>query len=222
MTGNIGVIFDMDGVVMDNNVYHAHAWKTFCEKHGIFLSDQELHHHIFGRVARDTIDYIFKRQHTKDEVDAYVDEKEMIYREMYKDRIEPVEGLLDFLHELRLRDVPVVLATSAPPGNVEFAFRFLPIRHFFSCILDASHVVRGKPDPEIYIKAIRELGLSPDRVIVFEDSLSGVQSALGAGAQVIGVATTHPPEEFTGTSKVIRNFKDIDVNLLFSILNTSL
>ena len=212
----------MDGVVMDNNIYHELAWKKFCEKHGVVLSDHELQHHIFGRVAKDTVDYIFKRDHTQDEVDAYVNEKEIIYRKMYEDRIELVEGLDEFLNELKHQNIPVALATSAPPGNVEFAFRYLPIKHFFSCILDASHVVRGKPDPEIYIKAIRELGLEADRAIVFEDSFSGVISALNAGAHVIAVATTHRPEEFSGTAKVIRNFKDIHVNQLFSIINHSI
>ena len=130
-----------------------------------------------------------------------------------------MDGLYSFLQELKKLNVPVALATSAPPGNVEFAFDLLPVRNFFDFILDATHVVKGKPDPEMYTKAIRLLGIQPQRCIVFEDSFSGVQSALSAGAKVIGVATTHNPEEFEGVSMVIENFRHINFETLLSLLD---
>ena len=219
MVSDICVIFDMDGVIMDNNFYHEKAWRTFCKIHNIYLSDEEFHRYVFGRISNDTMNFIFKKNHTEAEIDRYVDEKENIYRQIYKDKIKMTEGLSTFLNELKKMDVPIALATSAPTENVEFAFSYLPIRNFFKCILDASDIVKGKPDPEIYIKAIGQLGIKPERCIVFEDSISGVMSALNAGTHVIGVATTHDPEEFDGVSLVIENFKSISFNKMTSILN---
>ena len=187
MITDIGVIFDMDGVIMDNNPFHEKAWRTFCESYKVPLNDDELHRYVFGRIAKDTIDYIFKKDHSQEEVDKYVYEKEEIYRKMYKNKIELVTGLQDFLDDLKENGVPVAVATSAPRDNVEFVFKYLPIRNYFKFVLDASDIKNGKPDPEIYLKSISKLELEPGQCIVFEDSLSGVKSAFDAGAHVIAV-----------------------------------
>lgn len=219
MKADIGVIFDMDGVIMDNNPYHEKAWKIFCEIYNVPLSDEELHKYVFGRIAKDTIDYIFKKDHSQEEVDRYVDEKEGLYRKMYIDNIRLVDGLKDFLEELKDNKIPSAIATSAPPGNVEFVFINLPIRNYFKFVLDASDIKNGKPDPEIYNKSILKLGMKPEQCVVFEDSLSGVQAANDAGAFVIALSTTHQPEEFHNVGGIIKNFRDIDYKKLKSLIN---
>jgi HAD superfamily hydrolase (TIGR01509 family) len=219
MSEQVGVIFDMDGVIMDNNLYHKKAWHAFCEIHKIHITEEEFHNHIFGRIAKDTIDYIFKKPHSKEEVNAYVDEKELFYRNIYKNEIKLTAGLYPFLEELKRKNVPIGLATSAPTENLEFVFRHLPIEDFFSSVLDASDIKKGKPDPEIYIRAIRDLDVDPHRCVIFEDSLSGIQSALGAGACVVGVATTHKPEEFKGVQFVIPDFGQMDYDKVMYIIH---
>ena len=219
MKADIGVIFDMDGVIMDNNPYHEKAWKIFCEIYNVPLSDEELHKYVFGRIAKDTIDYIFKKDHSQEEVDRYVDEKEGLYRKMYIDSIRLVDGLKDFLEELKDNKIPSAIATSAPPDNVEFVFINLPIRNYFKFVLDASDIKNGKPDPEIYNKSILKLGMKPEQCVVFEDSLSGVQAANDAGAFVIALSTTHQPEEFHNVGGIIKNFREIDYKKLKSLIN---
>ena len=218
MNSEIGVIFDMDGVIMDNNPYHEKAWRAFCEIHKISLTDEELHRYVFGRIAKDTIDYIFKGDHTKEEVDLYVNEKEEIYREMYSKNIKLVEGLNDLLQELKDNKVPVAVATSAPPDNVKYVFKYLPIRDYFEFVLDASDIKKGKPNPEIYLKSISKLGMEPGQCIVFEDSLSGVKAALDSGAQVIAVSTTHEPEEFQNVNGIIKDFRGMNYEKLKSLI----
>ena len=168
MKRNIGVIFDMDGVIMDNNKYHEKAWKLFCDHYKIVLSDEEFHSYVYGRIAKDTLDFIFKKDHSKDEIERYVEEKEMTYRGDYVNNIKMLNGLDHFLEELKRFNVPMALATSAPPGNIEFSFKYLKISKYFNFILCASDITRGKPDPEIYIKAIKQLNLSPEHCIVFD------------------------------------------------------
>lgn len=218
MKRNIGVIFDMDGVIMDNNKYHEKAWKLFCEHHRIELSDEELHSYVFGRIAKDTLDFIFKKNHSKEEIDTYVEEKEQTYRKDYVTNIKMLNGLDHFLEELKRFNVPMAVATSAPPENIEFVFKYLKIRDYFKFILCASDITKGKPDPEIYIKAIKELNLYPGDCVVFEDSLSGIKAALDAETQVIGVTTTHEAKEMKDVRLVIDDFTQIDYPKLLSII----
>lgn len=218
MLPGIGVIFDMDGVIMDNNAFHEKAWVKFCQKYGILLTNEELHTYIFGRVAKDTVDYLFRKDHSPQEVEHYLIEKENIYRELYRKEIRLIRGILPFLKELKQKQVPTALATSAPPGNVDFAFNYLPVKSYFNVILDASHILNGKPDPEIYIKAAKMLDLEPRKCFIFEDSKSGIKAALDAGANVIGVATTHSESELQGTVGVIRDFSEMNYDQLISIL----
>jgi beta-phosphoglucomutase-like phosphatase (HAD superfamily) len=100
MKAESGIIFDRDGVNMDNNPYHEKAWKTFCEIHKVSLPDEELQKYVFGCIAKDTFDHIFKRVHTIEDVDRHVNEKEEVYREMYSDNIKLADGLKEFLEEL--------------------------------------------------------------------------------------------------------------------------
>jgi beta-phosphoglucomutase family hydrolase len=218
MITDIGIIFDMDGVIMDNNPYHEKAWRTFCDIHEVSVTGDELQKYVFGRIAKDTIDYIFKKDHSQQEVDKYVSEKEEVYRKMYKKKISLVPGLQGFLDELKEKDVPVAIATSAPSDNVEFVFRYLPIQNYFKFVLDASHIKNGKPDPEIYVKSISKLGLKPEQCIVFEDSSSGIQAAIDSGAHVIAVSTTHKPEEFKNVDGIIKDFRNMTYKKLLSII----
>ncbi len=209
MIKKIGVIFDLDGVIIDNSAYHEKAWIEFCKKYSITLSEKEFYEFIFGRVAKDTLEFMFKKELTNKEIEDFVEEKEIIYRAIFRKHIKPLAGLLPFLNELTNNQVPMALATSAPPGNVDFAFNYLPIKKYFNFTFNASHISKGKPDPEIYIKTINALDLKPENCIVFEDSLSGIKAAIAAGANVIGVSTTHQPHELNGVKKVIADFTDL-------------
>jgi beta-phosphoglucomutase-like phosphatase (HAD superfamily) len=113
MKAGIGVIFDMDGVIMDKNLYHEKAWKAFCEIHKVHLTDEELRKYVFGRIAKDTVDYIFKKNHSQEAVDRYVNEKEEVYREMYSANIKLVDGLNEFLEELKENEVQAALNSGA-------------------------------------------------------------------------------------------------------------
>jgi HAD superfamily hydrolase (TIGR01509 family) len=211
----------MDGVIMNNNSYHEIAWREFCKKHGIQLTDEELHEFVFGRVAKDTLEFIFGKKLMDEEIDRFVEEKEIIYRSIYQKHIRPLDGLIELLDDLKDNQIPMALATSAPPENISFTFRFIPIESYFQFQLNASHITKGKPDPEIYIKAIQSLSLPPENCIVFEDSLSGIRAAIGAGAKVIGVSTTHKAEELKDVKKVIPDFKGLTCKDLLRIMDIS-
>jgi beta-phosphoglucomutase family hydrolase len=217
---SFAVIFDMDGVVVDNISYHFDAWRQFAARYSRGLSDDELTRYVNGRVAREVLEYLFRQALTDEEVHRYTEEKEGLYRELYRPHLKPTEGLLPFLETLRTNGISTAVATSAPYSNIDFTLGGTGTRPYFREIVDARHVKRGKPDPEIYLQAASRLGIPPDRCIVIEDALLGVQAGLGAGMKVIGITTTHPAAELSNTHLVINDFHELSLPILKQLVDS--
>lgn len=212
------MIFDMDGVIIDSNPWHKKSLRRFCEKHGYHLSDEYLKEHIYGRSNKDWIPVLFGEL-PESSIKALSDEKEALFRKMFKDHIRPITGLIPFLDNLKSHHIPMAIATSAPSDNVTFTLEHTGIGNFFDVILDESVVSKGKPDPEIYLKTAARLTYQPGNCIVVEDSLSGVESARRAGCKVIGITTTHLPGEFRDTVRNIDDFTQLQIKDLYQIMN---
>ena len=204
------VIFDMDGVIVDNMEYHKKAWGIFLNKYAPDIDLEEFSKH-FGKVNRDLLKIVFKKEVSEEEESRFGEEKEAIYREIYADHIVPIAGLLDFLDSLKDNNVKTAVATAAPRVNMDFVFEKTGLRKYFDVLVDATEVTRGKPDPEIYVKAAQRLGCLPDSCLVFEDSFPGVQAAKEAGMKVVALATSHPAESLQGAERVIRDFTEISL-----------
>ena len=102
----------------------------------------------------------------------------------------------------------MAIGSAAPPENVDFVLEHLPLRSYFKTILHAKSVKKGKPDPEIYYKAATDLGLQPEDCLVFEDSVTGAETARRAGCKTVILTTTHAAEEFQQFPNVIKFMKD--------------
>jgi beta-phosphoglucomutase len=209
-------IFDMDGVIVDSNPTHKIALQQFCKEHGYSLSENDLRERIYGRTNRDWLLNLFGNL-DEQTIRKYADEKEALFRSLYDD-IKPLPGLLSFLAELDRLNISRAIATSAPRANVDFTLDNTGTRQYFHTILDDSFVTEGKPNPQIYLKSAEALGFEPSNCIVIEDSLSGVTAGKRAGCKVIGVTTTHTPEELGEADLVIENFEGITPVSLISRL----
>jgi beta-phosphoglucomutase len=214
---DFAVIFDMDGVIVDTNPHHKIAIQQFCADHGIQLNELTFQHKIYGRTNRDWITNVFG-EITIEQRDAYAKEKEALFRRIYEPDIKPVTGLIAFLDSLVANRIPRAIATSAPPENVEFIVRKTGIRKYFDIILDERNVTHGKPNPEIYIKTAKALNFPNKECIVIEDSLSGITAARKSGSKVIGITTTHTPEELSETNLVIQDFNDLTIPILTALI----
>lgn len=212
---DFAVIFDMDGVIVHTNPHHKIAIQQFCADHGIQLNELTFQHKIYGRTNRDWIANVFG-EITEEQRDAYAREKEALFRKIYTP--EPVTGLIKFLDLLVTHNIPRAIATSAPPENVDFIFDKTGIRKYFETILDERMVTLGKPNPEIYLKTAKALGFPNHKCIVIEDSLSGITAARKSGSKVIGITTTHTPEELAETNLVIHDFNDLSILSLEKLL----
>ena len=207
------VLFDMDGVLVDNTDFHINAWLQFAMHHDRPLTKDQYLENINGRVSADAMTYALQRPVSTAELIMLTDEKESIYRELYQPHLQPAPGLLDFLDALKAAHVRLAVGTSAPESNVRFTLDGLPLRPYFDAVVDASMIRRGKPDPEIYLTAAERVGVSPAFCVVFEDAFAGIESGLRAGMKVVAVATTHTRDELAdmGASLIIDDFRGLTV-----------
>lgn len=202
-----GIIFDMDGVIIDNGAAHDEAWKIFCKKYNINLTDEELRKNLHGRANKDILKYLLRKELQESEVKEYEFEKESMYREFYKKDIKEAEGLIDFLKFLKEKEIKIGIATSSPVENIDFIMDSLNIREYFDFIVNSAMVKRGKPFPDIYLKAVEKIGLKKEECVVFEDSLSGIEAAHMSGIDVIGVTTANREEEMKNILFAVKDFK---------------
>ena len=215
---SFAVLFDMDGVIVDSNPWHRIALQDFCRQHGFSLSDEDLRDRIYGRTNREWLTNLFGQSDPRD-LARWADEKETLYRKLYEHDIRPVNGLVDFLNHLNEHGIDRAIGTSAPPANVDFTLGKTGLRKYFEVILDETFVSRGKPDPEIYLKSAAALGYDPGRCIVIEDSLSGIAAGKAAGAKVIGITTTHTPDELRMADLVIGDFNGLTAETLHTLIH---
>ncbi|QHV96502.1 HAD family hydrolase [Spirosoma endbachense] len=214
-------LFDMDGVIVDNTDFHINAWLQFAQHKGIPLTRDQYIDHINGRVSADAMAYVFQRPIEPGELIVLTEEKEAIYRELYRPHLQPAPGLITLLEALKARNVPTAVGTSAPMSNVHFTLDGLLLRPYFDTVVDASLVKHGKPHPEIYLKAAEKVGVEPARCVVFEDAFAGIQAGLRAGMAVIAVATTLTRNELAGSgaSLIVDDFIGLTVDAIREVVN---
>ena len=203
------VLFDMDGVVIDNLPYHVDAWLLYCERHGIHLTREIFYKDLNGLNSKDTFEWLLKREISKEEINEFEEEKEQIYRGFYKPFLAPAPGLMNFLTLLKAYGIKAALGTSAGSGNIDFILDGLGIRSHFDAVIGGAEVKKGKPDPEIYVRAAGMINVSPENCWVIEDSLQGIEAGLSAGMKVVGITTSHTSEELSHTHMTSPNFVDL-------------
>jgi beta-phosphoglucomutase len=213
-------LFDMDGVLVDNTDFHVNAWLQFAQQHNRPLTKEQYVENINGRVSADAMAYVFQRPIPPGELIVLTEEKEAIYRELYRPHLQPAPGLLDFLGALKAKGVKLAVGTSAPESNVLFTLDGLPLRPYFDAIVDSSMIHKGKPDPEIYLTAAQRLAIEPARCIVFEDAFAGIEAGLRAGMKVIALATTHTHDELVGTGAalIVADFTQLTVEAVQALI----
>jgi len=101
----------------------------------------------------------------------------------------------------------MAIATSGIQPNIDFMFENIPIEKYFTAVVNSSHIKKGKPDPEIYLKVASLLNVPPKNCLVFEDAVVGIKSAKAAGMKVIAVATTQPKEELSEADMIVDDYE---------------
>ena len=211
-----GLLFDMDGVLVDNLDVHKRAFRLFVSRYGVDKSIEELSR-MFGKGNDDIM-----RELMPADVVGRVGlrelgyEKEAIYREIYAPTIAPTRGLTEFLSESRRRGLKCAVGSSGCMANVDFVLDGCGIRDLFEAAVPGDRVSRCKPDPEIYLTAAAALGLAPAECIVFEDAEAGIEAGKRAGMKVVALSTTFSADFLRDTAAdlIVDDFTQVDIDML--------
>lgn len=212
-------LFDMDGTIVDNMAFHTDSWITFFERRGQAIDPDEFFRATAGRQGGEIIRTYLGEHLSIEEVGALNHEKESVYRELYAPHRKAVDGFDELVGQAKANGVKLAVGTAAPPANVEFTLDGLDLRKHFDAIVGARDVARGKPHPDVFLKAAELCGVAPEHCIVFEDAPLGVEAARRAGMRCVVLTTTLPASSFTGFDNVIaivRDFTELKAELLFA------
>jgi beta-phosphoglucomutase len=212
-----GVIFDMDGVLVDSGWAHRQAWFDLAETEGLEMSD-EFFRRTFG-MQNDTILPMLRPGLSKRELDRLSDWKEQRYRELVHSRPKAAEGVLALLSDLKAKGFGLAIGSSAPKANLDVFWGPLGLADYFEATVTKEQVVEGKPAPETFLKAAGKLSLAPKRCVVVEDALHGVQAARAAGMQVVAVTTTRSREELAQADRVVDSLAELSADDFSRLLN---
>lgn len=208
-----GVLFDMDGVLVNNLEVHREAFAEFFRRYGVERTFDELNR-VFGKGNDDIMGELMPREVVERVgIRELGYEKEAIYREIYAPRITPQPGLKTFLAACEEQGLRCAVGSSGYMANVDFVLDRCDIRRYFEATVAGDQVTRCKPDPEIYLTAAAKLGLEPCECIVFEDAEAGIEAAQRAGIKVAALATTFSREFLEGThpDMIIDDFRDVTI-----------
>ncbi len=204
-----GVIFDMDGVLVDNAQAHIDAFVVFCRRYGVDLPMAKLIS-MFGMTNDEIIPALLPAEVVESKgIAALADEKEAVYRELYAPTIEPVAGLHEFLRDLKAHGMKIAVGSSGNTANVEFVLEKCGITEYFDAIANGDMITRGKPDPEVFLLAAEMLGLPASECVVIEDSFAGIAAARAAGASVVALATSNPMESLRDYDLAAHDFRGL-------------
>ena len=218
-----GIIFDMDGVLVDSEpLYHEFEYNFF-HNLGADITPEYLLKFV-GSSMSDTIDSIcceynitvIPRQSI---ISTFSQGVSLIYSQNPKLKLCP--GIIDWLEYLKSAEYPLIVASSTYEDKIKVCFERFNLSKYFSAIISGDQVTKANPEPEIFLKACKTLELKPEECIVIEDSERGIAAAKAAGCKCIGYLNEgRNTQNISGADIVIDKFGEEKLPMLKKILKT--
>ncbi len=184
-----GLIFDLDGVIVDTAKYHFLAWKRLANSLGIDFTQAE-NEQLKGVSRRGSIDKILawgKVQLSETEIEDLMYKKNLWYLELMgeMDETEILPGVLKILNQAQKMGLKIALGSASK--NAPVILEMVKLTHYFEAIIDGNVVSVSKPNPEVFVRGAQKLGLQNEECVVFEDSTSGIEAALNGNMFAVGI-----------------------------------
>lgn len=212
----MGVIFDMDGVLINSNAAHFASWQKIAAEDGVTFSE-ETFWKTFGMTSEYIVEHYWKKPISSKELADVVERKETAFRESVSERVKPIEGAIEFVRFLVEKKTPLAVGSSAPRINVDHVLDWLDLRAFFGDhVVAGNEVTFGKPAPDIFLACAEKLGETPKMCVVIDDSRSGVNAGKNAGMKTVGFFSEgHFLEEYENADRVAHSFDELRKFLKF-------
>ena len=208
MDNGRGVIFDLDGVLVDTGWAHRQSWLDLAEKEGFDISD-EFFRKTFGMQSSEILAELLGTDLPEEKVRGMAQWKEARYREIVADKLKPANGVKALLDDLKSQQFLMAVGSSTPQANVEFLIERLGLTDYFDAYVAEEDVTKGKPDPQTFLKAAEKLSLTPACCVVVEDAVQGVQAGKAAGMSVVAVTTTRDREDLVKADVIIDSLAEL-------------
>jgi mannose-1-phosphate guanylyltransferase len=214
-----GVVFDMDGVLVDSHAVHREAWRRLFETLACEVPERELDFILDGRKRSDILRH-FLGDCPAAELEEFGRRKDCIFRQMRLE-VAPIRGAVRMVREFHDSGIAVALATSASRSRARSTLLGLGLLDCFRVVVTGEDVGLGKPDPAVYQLACARLEMEPDCLLAVEDAISGIKAAVRAGLSCLGVASHETPENLVaaGAVYVVGDFEAVSKGELESIFN---
>ena len=215
-----GIIFDMDGTIVDSLPYHHEAWKIFFNENKVENFSEKLKDYKGGGTL-DLMKAVYGDRYSLKELKRMSDEKEIIFRRIYKGNVKPIKGFIEFLSDLKSKNILIGLASNAIRKNVTLTLNELGVYDLFDSIICGDEVSNGKPNPEMFNSTLERFGLKKENCLIFEDSIEGVIGAISSGISVIGVMSSSSEDilKKAGCFKTIDDYIDLEISKIKPEIN---
>ncbi|MCB5951153.1 beta-phosphoglucomutase [Enterococcus sp. BWT-B8] len=210
-----GFIFDLDGVITDTAKYHYIAWKDLGATLGITI-DPVFNEQLKGISRMDSLDRILayggkETVYSKEEKEQLAEKKNNHYVELLQ-TLSPADllpGVKEFISQAKERKIPCAIASASK--NAPVILEKLGVTGYFSYIVDPDTLNRGKPDPEIFLKAAAALAIQPQEAVGFEDAQAGIDGINAAGMYAVGIVEN---EKLLGADQLVYRLDELAIDEL--------
>ncbi len=203
------VIWDLDGVIIDSADEHRQAWQRLAREEGVTFTDADFWA-TFGK-RNDDIIFTIWGPLPAEQLKALADRKEAYFRELIRERATPLPGAMELMRGLHEAGFTQALASSTPIENIQLISKVLGLERYLSAFVSGETVARGKPAPDIFLEAAKELHTDPSRCLVIEDAVAGVQAAHAAGIRCIAVAGNRDLPGLREAELIVKSLTEVDV-----------
>ena len=209
-----GIIFDMDGTIVDSLPYHYKAWKIFFKENKVENFSEKLKDYKGGGTL-DLMTAVYGDKYSRKELKIMTDDKEIIFREIYKNNVVPIMGFMDMFELIKSKKILVGIASNAIRKNVKMILSELKIYEKFDSIICGDEVRKGKPDPEMFDETVDRFNLKKEECLIFEDSVEGVSAAVNSKVDVVGITSSSSEKILIdkGCKTTIDNYLNFDISI---------
>lgn len=215
-----GVIWDMDGVLIDTADFHYRSWIEVLSDHGIEFP-RPLFDRTFGMNNPALLRLLLGRVPEPELYTTISERKEALFLQLIQEDARPMPGVLTWLRRLQEAGYRQAIASSAPQANIEALIDAMGIRSYFAAMISGIDMP-GKPEPDVFLETARRIETPPEHCVVFEDAAVGVEGAKRAGMKCIAVATTLPVHKLSKADIVVETLPELPVYAVFRLLGWSL
>jgi HAD superfamily hydrolase (TIGR01509 family) len=214
------VIFDMDGVLIDSEPLHHKAMEYMLEEFDVKISE-EYNNQFIGSTTEhmlETIKKDFKLDISLSHLQTnYMKKKDDLIKE---EGLLPVPFTKELIIDLFQNNIKLAIASSSTEDEINDVVNILDLSSYFEELVSGTTVPNPKPAPDVFLKAVKQLGVTPKECIIIEDSYNGVAAANHAGIPVIGFINENSGnQDLSSACNIIDSFKEVDYNYIHEIYN---